>query len=60
MFKNQMRWPEREELVEMMANFKTFSGLPSIHGAIDVIHIKKLKGTFASDYFSFKSKSYNM
>ncbi len=60
MFKNQMRWPKREELVETMANFKTFNGLPSIHGAIDVIHIKKLKGTFARDYFSFKSKSYNM
>jgi hypothetical protein len=59
-FKNQMRWPKIEELVEVMVGFKTFGGLPFIHGAIDVIHIHESKGTFVKDYFSFKSKFYNM
>ncbi len=59
-FKNQMRWPKIEELVKVMVGFKTFCGLPFIHGAIDVIHIHKSKRTFVRDYFSFKSKFYNM
>ncbi len=59
-FQNQMRWPKIEELVEVMVGFETFGGLPFIHGAIDVIHIHESKGTFVRDYFSFKSKFYNM
>jgi hypothetical protein len=50
-FKNQMSWPKIEELVEVMAGFKTFSGLPPIHGAIDVIHIHKSNGTFVKLFF---------
>ncbi len=49
-------------MTEVMASFKGFCGRPSIHGAIDMtqIHIQKLKGTLIGDFFSFKSKSYNM
>jgi hypothetical protein len=55
-FKNQMSWLEIEELVEVMVGFKTFGGLPSIHGAIDVICIHKSKGTFVKGLFFFQIK----
>jgi hypothetical protein len=47
----------------VMMEFKAFCGLPSMHGAInDVthIHIQKPWSVFVGDYFSFKSKTYNM
>jgi hypothetical protein len=31
----QLKWPKRSDLVEVMAKFKKFCSLPSIHGAID-------------------------
>jgi hypothetical protein len=45
-----------------MRGFKRYYGLPFIHGAIDVtqIHIQKPQSAFNGDYFSFKSKVYNM
>jgi hypothetical protein len=62
MFRTQVRWPEGEEMAEVMASFKGFCGRPSIHGVIDMtqICIQKLKGTLIGDFFFFKSKSYNM
>lgn len=62
MFKNQVRWHEGEEMVEVMASFKGFYSFPSIHNVIDMtqIHIQKPKGTSIGDFFFFKSKSYNM
>jgi type II secretory pathway component PulK len=51
-----------EDLLKVMIGFKDFSDLPSIHDAINVmqIHIQKPKGPFARNYYSFKSKFYNM
>jgi hypothetical protein len=45
-----------------MIGFKGFSGLPYVHGAIDVmqIHIYKPNGPFARDCYSSKLKAYNM
>jgi len=34
MLNNQFKWLERNEMVEIMAKFKDFCDLPSIHGAI--------------------------
>jgi hypothetical protein len=31
----QLKWPKRSDLLEVMAKFKEFCSLPSIHGAID-------------------------
>ncbi len=31
---NQLKWLEGNEMVEIMARFKDFCDLPSIHGAI--------------------------
>ncbi len=37
-------------------------GLPRVNGVIDItqIHIQKPRGPFVGDYFSFKSKGFNM
>jgi hypothetical protein len=45
-----------------MEGFKELSSLHGIQGAIIVvkIHIQKSMHIFASDYYSFKSKTYNM
>jgi hypothetical protein len=45
-----------------MASFKDFYGLLYVHGVIDMtqIQIQKPKITLVGDFFSFKSKSYNM
>jgi hypothetical protein len=45
-----------------MRGFKKFCNLPFIYSAINVtqIHIQKPQGGFVGDYFSFKSKDYNM
>jgi hypothetical protein len=46
-----------------MERFKDFSRLPRIQGAIDVvsIHIDKSRiQTFVAEYYSYKSKAYNM
>ncbi len=61
-FKNKIMWLEREHLVKVMVKFKSFCGLPSIHGTIDVtqIHVLKFQGQSIVNYISFKSKGYNM
>jgi hypothetical protein len=45
-----------------VAGFKKICGLPSIHSTIDIIHIhiQKPNGPFTRDYYSFKSKTFNM
>jgi hypothetical protein len=46
-----------------MEGFKDLSGLPRIQGAIDVAHIHIHKSriqTFVTNYYSYKSKAYNM
>jgi hypothetical protein len=48
---------------EIMEGFKQLLALPGIQGAINVveIHIQTLKLlAFTIDYYSFKSKAYNM
>ncbi len=61
-FKSQIQWPKEEDLAKVMMGFRTFYSLPFIHNAIYVtyIHIQKPWGAFVGDYFSFKSKVYNM
>ncbi len=62
-FKNQLRWSKCDALLQIMERFKDFSRLPRIQGAIDVvsIHIDKSRiQTFVAEYYSYKSKAYNM
>jgi hypothetical protein len=46
----------------VVVRFKNFCGLPHVNGVIDItqIHIQKPRGSFVGDYFSFKSKGFNM
>ncbi len=62
-FKNQLRWSKCDALLQVMEGFKDLSGLPRIQGAIDVAHIHIHKSriqTFVTNYYSYKSKAYNM
>jgi hypothetical protein len=43
MLRNQVKWHEGKEMVEVMVGFKHLCGLPSIHGVIDVTQIHILK-----------------
>jgi hypothetical protein len=45
-----------------MIGFKNFSSLQYVYGVIDVtqVHVQNPKGLFAKDYYSFKSKTYNI
>jgi hypothetical protein len=39
MLRNQVKWREGKEMVEVMAGFKRLCGLPFVHGVIDVTQI---------------------
>jgi hypothetical protein len=59
--KNQMKWPEGNDLIEVMDGFKDFCGMSLVHGTIDAtqIHVQKTKAkVFATNFYSFKSKGY--
>jgi hypothetical protein len=59
--KNQMKWPKGNDLIEVMARFKDFYDMPSVHGTIDAtqIHVQKSKAKiFVTNFYSFKSKGY--
>jgi hypothetical protein len=38
-FQHNIEWSKGDDLVKVMDGFKTFFGLPFIHGTIDVIQI---------------------
>jgi hypothetical protein len=61
-FRNQIAWPKRDDLTEIMNGFRELCIFPTIHGSIDATHIHmfKPKGQHATKYFSYKSKAYNM
>jgi hypothetical protein len=55
--------PKAIRLFQIMDGFKDFYGMLLIHGTIDAtqIHVQKLKAqVFATNYYSFKSKDYNI
>lgn len=59
--KNQMKWPKGNDLIEVMARFKNFYDMSSVHGTIDAtrIHVQKLTTKiFATNFYFFKSKGY--
>jgi hypothetical protein len=57
---HNIEWLEGDDLVKVMDGFKTFFGIPFIHGTIDVIqiHLYKRKGSFVGNFFLFKFKGY--
>jgi hypothetical protein len=62
--KLQIKWHEGSDFIEVMAKFKELCGLPLIHSAINatLIHLQKSGGEnfVEDDYYSFKSKGYNI
>jgi len=62
MFQNQIKWPKRDDLVQIMTSFHDLCSLLIIHGTIDVtqVQIQKPKRFCVVDYYSYKSKTYNM
>lgn len=61
-FWNQIAWPKGDDLTKIMNGFKKLCGLLTIRGSINVtqIHVFKPKGQRVVEYFSYKSKAYNM
>jgi hypothetical protein len=56
-------WFKVNDLVEIMVGFKKLYGLLLINGTINAtcIHLQKSTDeTFVTNYYSFKSKSYNI
>jgi len=62
--KLQIKWHEGSDFIEDMAKFKELCGLPLIHNAINatLIHLQKsgCENFVEDDYYSFKSKGYNI
>jgi hypothetical protein len=56
-------WFKVNDLVKIMARFKKLCGLLLVNGTINAtwIHLQKsMDETFVTNYYSFKSKSYNI
>jgi hypothetical protein len=60
-FKSKIQWPDREQALMNMAEFKEYCDLPGVVGAIDGTHfsISKL-AHFAEDFFYFKTNGYSL
>jgi hypothetical protein len=54
-FGSLIRWPDGENMEDVVADFRALSQMPSVHGAIDCTHItiSKLK-ICPEDYFYYK------
>jgi hypothetical protein len=60
-FGDLIRWPEGEDMEDVISNFLAFSSMLSVHGAIDCTHISiaKLK-VCPEDYFYYKQGASTM
>ncbi len=61
-FRNQIRWPQGEDLSWVIVGFRGFCGLLSIHGVIDCtpIYIQKPTSGFIIDIYSYKLKAHSL
>lgn len=61
-FRNQIWWPQGEDLSWVMVGFRDLCGLLSIHGVIDCtqIHIQKLTNAFTTSIYSYKLKAHSL
>jgi hypothetical protein len=52
-------WPEGDDMRDVVSDFLAFSGMPSVHSAIDCTHITISKPKFCpEDYFYYKQEAY--
>jgi hypothetical protein len=60
-YNDLIKWPRREYMRQVMLDFKSFCGMPSVHGAIDCTHIHISKpALFPEDYYYFKTGGYSI
>jgi hypothetical protein len=60
-FRHEIAWPHGNRLLQGMADFKEWCGLPGVVGAIDGTHFDIKKPTVGpEDYFYFKSGGYTI
>jgi hypothetical protein len=60
-FGDLIRWPEGEDMGDVVSEFLTFLGMPLIHGAIGCTHIIIAKPKlYPEDYFYYKQGAYTM
>ena len=60
-FKNEIKWPSREQATINMAEFKEWCSLPGVIGAIDATHFSISKpAQFSEDYYYFKTNGYSL
>jgi hypothetical protein len=56
-----IQWPRGAEMRQVMLDFKSWCGMPSVQGALDCTHIAISKPPyFSKDYWYFKTGAYSM
>jgi hypothetical protein len=60
-FGTLIRWPEGEDMEDVVSDFRAISQMPSVHGAIDCTHITISKPKVCpEDYFYYKQGAYTI
>jgi hypothetical protein len=60
-YADEIRWPCGHEMRQVMLEFKKWSGLSSVHGAIDCIHVAISKPRlYPEDYYYYKQGSFTI
>jgi hypothetical protein len=61
-FRSQISWPEGDELLQVMSDFKNWCHMPGVVGAIDCthVHIVKLRILYPKDYYYHKTGGYSI
>jgi hypothetical protein len=60
-FGDLIRWPEGDDMEDVVSNFLAFSNMPSVYGAIDCMFITISKPKVClEDYYYYKEGAYTM
>jgi hypothetical protein len=61
-FRSQISWPQGEQLLQVMSDFKTWCHMPGAVGALDCthIHIVKPRILYPKDYYYYKMNGYSI
>ena len=61
-FRSQILWPEGDQLLQVMSDFKAWCHMPRVVGAIDCthIHIMKSRILYLEDYYYYKTNGYSI
>jgi hypothetical protein len=61
-FRAQISWPQGDQLLQVMSDFKTLCHMPGVAGAIDCthIHVVKPRILYPEDYFYHNTNGYSI